>query len=95
MIGEHHLRNVLKVSKVYSRPQIKYSHFQFVMRNLVKRYIAQMQRCKQRSEGVSEDDVNEIKQVLLVVTAVLKVYCMIKMLIKFCFKMFYNFCLLL
>lgn len=33
------------------------------MRNLVKRYIAQMQRCKQQSEGVSEDDVNEIKQV--------------------------------
>uniref|UniRef100_A0A0M3I9C4 Group II intron reverse transcriptase/maturase n=1 Tax=Ascaris lumbricoides TaxID=6252 RepID=A0A0M3I9C4_ASCLU len=32
------------------------------MRNLVKRYIAQMQRCKQQSEGVSEDDVNEIKQ---------------------------------
>ena len=36
--------------------------FQFVTRNLVKRYIAQMQRVKQKSEGVTEDDVNEIKQ---------------------------------
>ncbi|VDN24436.1 unnamed protein product [Cylicostephanus goldi] len=34
----------------------------FVTRNLVKRYIAQMQRTKQQNEGVSEDDVNEIKQ---------------------------------
>lgn len=33
------------------------------MRNLVKRYIAQMQRCKQQAEGVTEDDVTEIKQV--------------------------------
>ncbi|MFH4980508.1 hypothetical protein AB6A40_007217 [Gnathostoma spinigerum] len=38
------------------------NNYRFVTRNLVKRYIAQMQRCKQRSEGVSEDDVNEIKQ---------------------------------
>uniref|UniRef100_F1KU57 Transient receptor potential-gamma protein n=1 Tax=Ascaris suum TaxID=6253 RepID=F1KU57_ASCSU len=38
------------------------NNYRFVMRNLVKRYIAQMQRCKQQSEGVSEDDVNEIKQ---------------------------------
>ncbi|VBB31478.1 unnamed protein product [Acanthocheilonema viteae] len=34
----------------------------FVMRNLVKRYIAQMQRCKQQIESVTEDDVAEIKQ---------------------------------
>ncbi|WKY02200.1 hypothetical protein Q1695_015872 [Nippostrongylus brasiliensis] len=38
------------------------SNYRFVTRNLVKRYIAQMQRVKQQSEGVSEDDVNEIKQ---------------------------------
>ncbi|KAJ1366543.1 anthranilate synthase component I [Parelaphostrongylus tenuis] len=38
------------------------SNYRFVTRNLVKRYIAQMQRVKQRNEGVTEDDVNEIKQ---------------------------------
>ncbi|CAI4230702.1 unnamed protein product [Auanema sp. JU1783] len=38
------------------------NNYRFVTRNLVKRYIAQMQRVKQQSEGVSEDDVNEIKQ---------------------------------
>lgn len=32
------------------------------MRSLVKRYIAYVQRVKQQSDGVSEDDVNEIKQ---------------------------------
>ncbi len=31
-------------------------------RNLVKRYISQQQRLKQQSGGVTEDDVNEIKQ---------------------------------
>ncbi|KAK5978775.1 TRP (Transient receptor potential) channel family [Trichostrongylus colubriformis] len=38
------------------------SNYRFVTRNLIKRYIAQMQRMKQQNEGVSEDDVNEIKQ---------------------------------
>uniref|UniRef100_A0A1I7X9C8 ANK_REP_REGION domain-containing protein n=1 Tax=Heterorhabditis bacteriophora TaxID=37862 RepID=A0A1I7X9C8_HETBA len=42
--------------------KLKIDALQFVTRNLVKRYIAQMQRVKQQSEGVSEDDVNEIKQ---------------------------------
>ncbi|EFO13395.1 hypothetical protein LOAG_15134 [Loa loa] len=32
------------------------------MRNLVKRYIAQLQRCKQQTEGITEEDVEEIKQ---------------------------------
>lgn len=32
------------------------------MRNLVKRFVAHVQRVKQQAEGVSEDDVNEIKQ---------------------------------
>lgn len=32
------------------------------MDNLIKRYVAYVQRQKQQSEGVSEDDVNEIKQ---------------------------------
>uniref|UniRef100_A0A183F6Q5 Uncharacterized protein n=1 Tax=Heligmosomoides polygyrus TaxID=6339 RepID=A0A183F6Q5_HELPZ len=40
----------------------KQRSMRFVTRNLVKRYIAQMQRVKQQNEGVSEDDVNEIKQ---------------------------------
>ncbi|PIC40904.1 hypothetical protein B9Z55_008499 [Caenorhabditis nigoni] len=40
----------------------KQKSMRFVTRNLVQRYIAQMQRMKQQSEGVSEDDVNEIKQ---------------------------------
>ncbi|VDK46077.1 unnamed protein product [Anisakis simplex] len=42
--------------------QGKQRSMRFVMRNLIKRYIAQMQRCKQQREGVNEDDVNEIKQ---------------------------------
>ncbi|VDO81765.1 unnamed protein product [Onchocerca flexuosa] len=32
------------------------------MRNLVKRYIAQLQRCKQQGEAIIEDDLAEIKQ---------------------------------
>ncbi|VDM59910.1 unnamed protein product [Angiostrongylus costaricensis] len=40
----------------------KQRSMRFVTRNLVQRYIAQMQRVKQRNEGVTEDDVNEIKQ---------------------------------
>ncbi|CAG9537651.1 unnamed protein product [Cercopithifilaria johnstoni] len=34
----------------------------FVMRNLVKRYIAHLQRCKQQAESITEDDIAEIKQ---------------------------------
>ena len=34
--------------------------FQAVMRNLVRRYVTQEQR-KAENEGVTEDDVNEIK----------------------------------
>ncbi|KAM3723050.1 Transient receptor potential-gamma protein [Dirofilaria immitis] len=38
------------------------NNYRFVMRNLVKRYIAQSQRCKQQTEGITEDDVAEIKE---------------------------------
>lgn len=40
----------------------KEANYTFVTRALVKRYIAHVQRNKQQSEGVTEDDVNEIKQ---------------------------------
>lgn len=33
------------------------------MRNLVKRYIAHLQRCKQLTEGVTEEHIAEIKEV--------------------------------
>ncbi|CAJ0942689.1 unnamed protein product, partial [Mesorhabditis belari] len=48
--------------KIISKISTREADFRFVTRNLVKRYIAQMQRMKQQNEGVSEDDVNEIKQ---------------------------------
>ncbi|KRY22926.1 Transient receptor potential-gamma protein [Trichinella patagoniensis] len=34
----------------------------FVMRNLVKRYISQVQHNKQKAETVTEEDINELKQ---------------------------------
>ncbi|GAU98498.1 hypothetical protein RvY_09636 [Ramazzottius varieornatus] len=47
-----------KILKKSSQREAKY---QAVVRNLVKRYVTNMQR-NQQAEGVSEDDVNEIKQ---------------------------------
>ena len=35
---------------------------QAVMRDLIKRYIMQKQRTRQGGEGVTEDDINELKQ---------------------------------
>lgn len=48
----------LQILKKSSQREAKY---QAVVRNLVKRYVTNMQR-NQQAEGVSEDDVNEIKQ---------------------------------
>lgn len=56
---------IINGSKYFKALLKIFSKFQFVMRNLVKRYIAQLQRCKQQNEGITEDDVAEIKQVLL------------------------------
>ncbi|XP_055340739.1 transient receptor potential-gamma protein-like isoform X2 [Paramacrobiotus metropolitanus] len=47
-----------KMIKKITQREAKY---QAVVRNLVKRYVTNMQRTQQ-AEGVSEDDVNEIKQ---------------------------------
>lgn len=49
---------VAQMIKKISQREAKY---QAVVRNLVKRYVTNMQRTQQ-AEGVSEDDVNEIKQ---------------------------------
>ncbi|VDM98542.1 unnamed protein product [Thelazia callipaeda] len=38
------------------------NNYRLVMRNLVKRYIAQIQRCKRQIKEVTEDDITEIKQ---------------------------------
>nr|CDP91278.1 BMA-TRP-2, isoform f [Brugia malayi] len=38
------------------------NNYRFVMRNLVKRYISHLQRSKQQTEGITEDDIAEIKQ---------------------------------
>lgn len=51
-----------KLQKILKAVSQKEANYQFVMRSLVKRYVAFVQRTKQQSEGVSEDDVNEIKQ---------------------------------
>ena len=37
-------------------------YLQAVMRDLIKRYIMQKQRTRQGGEGVTEDDINELKQ---------------------------------
>ena len=36
--------------------------YQTVMRSLVRRYITSEQRMQERQRGVTEDDVNEVKQ---------------------------------
>ncbi|XP_060577329.1 transient receptor potential-gamma protein-like isoform X3 [Ruditapes philippinarum] len=53
------LRNYTKVVKKINEREIRY---QAVMRDLVKRYVMAKQRSPQRGEGVTEDDVNELKQ---------------------------------
>uniref|UniRef100_A0A915HER7 Ion transport domain-containing protein n=1 Tax=Romanomermis culicivorax TaxID=13658 RepID=A0A915HER7_ROMCU len=61
----HHRRvkqRSLRLQKILKAVSLKETNYQFVMRSLVKRYVAFVQRVKQQAEGVSEDDVNEIKQ---------------------------------
>uniref|UniRef100_A0A914VMF5 Transient receptor ion channel domain-containing protein n=1 Tax=Plectus sambesii TaxID=2011161 RepID=A0A914VMF5_9BILA len=52
----------MRLQRILKAVSQREANFQFVTRNLVKRYIAHVQRLKQNAEGVSEDDVNEIKQ---------------------------------
>ncbi|CAI5444589.1 unnamed protein product [Caenorhabditis angaria] len=59
---QHGKQKSLRNQKILRVVNDRENNYRFVTRNLVQRYIAQMQRVKQQSEGVSEDDVNEIKQ---------------------------------
>ncbi|MCP9258235.1 Transient receptor potential-gamma protein [Dirofilaria immitis] len=54
--------NNFSESKILKTINKRENNYRFVMRNLVKRYIAQSQRCKQQTEGITEDDVAEIKE---------------------------------
>ena len=45
-----------------SKSELLFKTFQAVMRDLIKRYIMAKQRSPQRGEGVTEDDINELKQ---------------------------------
>merc|ERR1719347_400158 len=58
MIKEH-IKSVKRKVTQASERDLKYQ-FQAIMRNLVRRYVTQEQR-KAENEGVTEDDVNEIK----------------------------------
>ncbi|XP_070198596.1 short transient receptor potential channel 4-like [Littorina saxatilis] len=52
-------QSIKKIVKKLNEREIKY---QAVMRDLIKRYIMQKQRTRQGGEGVTEDDINELKQ---------------------------------
>ncbi|XP_033743329.1 LOW QUALITY PROTEIN: transient receptor potential-gamma protein-like [Pecten maximus] len=52
-------QSIRKIVKKINEREIRY---QAVMRDLIKRYIMQKQRGPERGEGVTEDDVSEIKQ---------------------------------
>lgn len=52
-------QSIRKVVKKINEREIRY---QAVMRDLIKRYIMAKQRNPQRGEGVTEDDINELKQ---------------------------------
>ncbi|WAQ99587.1 TRPG-like protein [Mya arenaria] len=52
-------QSIRKVVKKLNEREIRY---QAVMRDLIKRYVMAKQRSPQRGEGVTEDDVNELKQ---------------------------------
>merc|ERR1719347_2457400 len=58
MIKEH-IKSVKRKVTQASERDLKYQ-FQAIIRNLVRRYVTQEQR-KAENEGVTEDDVNEIK----------------------------------
>ncbi|XP_064481679.1 transient receptor potential-gamma protein-like isoform X2 [Ornithodoros turicata] len=55
---KEHLRTIRKKARQASERDMKY---QTIMRNLVRRYVTSEQR-KADNQGVTEDDVNEIKQ---------------------------------
>ncbi|XP_015173876.1 PREDICTED: transient receptor potential-gamma protein isoform X4 [Polistes dominula] len=55
---KEHMRTIRKKAKQASQRDFRY---QSIMRNLVRRYVTVEQR-KAENEGVTEDDVNEIKQ---------------------------------
>jgi hypothetical protein len=59
LYSNNHKLQLQKILKAVSQREANY---QLVMRNLVKRYIAHEQRKKQMTDGVNEDDINEIKQ---------------------------------
>ncbi|XP_065315664.1 short transient receptor potential channel 4-like isoform X2 [Gordionus sp. m RMFG-2023] len=50
------------IKKIFQKANEKEARYQMVIRSLVKRYITNMQRKKQQYSGVTEDDINEIKQ---------------------------------
>ncbi|XP_055958673.1 transient receptor potential-gamma protein isoform X2 [Patella vulgata] len=52
-------QSIKKIVKKINEKEIRY---QAVMRDLIKRYIMQKQRNPQKGEGVTEDDINELKQ---------------------------------
>ncbi|XP_076446339.1 short transient receptor potential channel 4-like [Babylonia areolata] len=52
-------QSIRKIVKKLNEREMKY---QAVMRDLVKRYIMHKQRTRQGGEGVTEDDINELKQ---------------------------------
>ncbi|KAK7469918.1 hypothetical protein BaRGS_00036081 [Batillaria attramentaria] len=52
-------QSIKKIVKRLNEREIRY---QAVMRDLIKRYIMHKQRTRQGGEGVTEDDINELKQ---------------------------------
>ncbi|VDK86198.1 unnamed protein product [Litomosoides sigmodontis] len=57
----HNFRSI-RNQKILKTINKRENNYRFVMRNLVKRYIAQLQRCKQQTESIIEDEIAEIKQ---------------------------------
>ncbi|VDP15649.1 unnamed protein product [Soboliphyme baturini] len=55
-------RRTVRLEKILKRVSDMENNYQFVIRNLVKRYIANIQHKKQNMEGVTEDDIAELKQ---------------------------------
>ncbi|KAL8587650.1 hypothetical protein ACOMHN_045339 [Nucella lapillus] len=52
-------QSIKKIVKKLNEREMRY---QAVMRDLIKRYIMHKQRARQGGEGVTEDDINELKQ---------------------------------
>ncbi|XP_041357124.1 short transient receptor potential channel 4-like [Gigantopelta aegis] len=50
------------IKKIVKKINEKELNYQVVMRDLVKRYIMQKQRSPDHGDGVTEDDINELKQ---------------------------------